>query len=280
MATKEYNDYQVQAGQVLGSSALNHNVDLVSSKLFVNPGTTLDTITGFAPPVADTGGAVQIMNMSTGNRDVRLVLNSTDSSTANRVNGPPGLTEIRLAGREKVDLCYMTSLGWVVEAPSVTLNPVAAVVAPSTAVPVALAPAGAVGSSAGYARGDHVHPLPTIAVNSAPGRALATTAAPSPWQVSADKYAMVNYSAQITCAALLIAGQDGRIDLVSDASTNPTTIRASMRNANSGVLSLTSIQMNPLTYIVPPGHYVGLFTRNLVGTPSFSLVTQTEHIIG
>lgn len=112
---------------------------------------------------------------------------------------------------------------------------------------------------------------------STPSRALNSAG----FQPSVTKRTLVSYSLRITCTAALLAPQDGKVELMSDENSTPTTVRATVQNRNSVSISLTAIneQTGIMTYIVPPGHYVRLISTQTVGTPSFSIISQTEQIL-
>lgn len=107
--------------------------------------------------------------------------------------------------------------------------------------------------------------------NSALGRALNTTFMPS-----ATRPTWVSYSINI----LTTNNENGLVELRSDAASPPTTIRASRRSSFSvsGILGVTGNgnDTNALNFLVPAGHYVRLVTTNTAGTPTFSIVSQTE----
>ena len=76
-------------------------------------------------------------------------------------------------------------------------------------------------------------------------------------------------------------GEVGTVELRSDTSSPPTTVRCSAQNnfSVSGVLGVTgtSTVRSVLVYVVPPGHNVRLVTS---GTATFTLANQTEETIG
>lgn len=149
----------------------------------------------------------------------------------------------------------------------------------SNSTPTALAATGASGSASAYSRDDHVHPLPTVAT-SIPSRTLNSAG----FQPSTTKVVLVTYSVRITCTASLAGGQDGKIELMSDSNSTPTTVRATAQNRNSVSLAIALTAVNEqttcLTYLVPIGHYIRLTSTQTTGTPAFSIVSQTETVIG
>lgn len=151
--------------------------------------------------------------------------------------------------------------------------------APATATPAAPAASGAVGTASKYAREDHVHPLPAAAA-STPSRTLNSAG----FQPSTTKLVLVSYSVRITCTASLSGGQDGKIELMSDANATPTTVRAVAQNRNSVSLAIALTAINEqtaqLSALVPAGHYVRLISTQTTGAPTFAIVSQSEVVVG
>lgn len=145
--------------------------------------------------------------------------------------------------------------------------------------PSPVAAAGLVGTSALAARADHVHAVASIAPNSSPGRSLNTTFKPS-----ATKQVLCIYGVQITCTASLAGGANGRVRLLSDAASPPTTIRAEIQNQNSVSLAIALTAVNGQTgllmYLCPADHNIRLETNNTTGTPAFTLISQCEIPLG
>lgn len=121
-----------------------------------------------------------------------------------------------------------------------------------------------------------VHPvvpeslLDNFVPDSAQGRTLRTN-----FQPSERRPVLVTYSVQIT----VTSGENGMVQLISDASSTPTTVRSQISHGLTitGLLTGgTGIVTGTLTYLVPKGHYVRIQTTNTAGTPAFSLVAQTE----
>lgn len=105
----------------------------------------------------------------------------------------------------------------------------------------------------------------------------------SPHQVSSTRPALVAYSARVVSAITLTAGQAGRIELRSDSSNPPTTVRARVAGGITGTLvvgaTLTDINEKTLTYLVPAGHFVQIVSVNETGTPTYSLGAQVEEVL-
>lgn len=116
-------------------------------------------------------------------------------------------------------------------------------------------------------------------VTSSPGRSFNSTFTPS-----ATKATLVCYTVEIACTANLVGGQAGRVRLLSDTSTPPTTERCQVYNENSVSLALAITAINKqratLWHFVPPGHKVYLESTQVTGTPTITLVTQTEVTLG
>ncbi len=111
-----------------------------------------------------------------------------------------------------------------------------------------------------------------------------TRAIGTAFQPSTTKPTLVSYSAKTQVTNPLLAGTStATLVLLSDAANPPTTERARVE-ASSGVgvsvtLALTTTNTAPLTYIVPPGHYVRLVST-VVGTGATSIASQVEQTLG
>ncbi len=90
---------------------------------------------------------------------------------------------------------------------------------------------------------------------------------------------MCIYTIEISATATLASNQNALVELRSDASSTPTTVRCSTScgvNLTLGVtIGFTNSQRATLIYIVPPGHNVRLNTT-ITGTATATLVNQTE----
>lgn len=163
-------------------------------------------------------------------------------------------------------------------------------VAPATAIPQTPG-TGTVGTSLKYAREDHIHPAQSVTVGpqgpagfgtvtpSTPTRTIGTA-----FQPSATNAVLCIYSIQIACTASLTGGQTGTVQLLSDASNPPTTVRATIGNQNTSTLTIgltiVNNQTATLSYLVPIGQYVKLVSANVTGTPTFTMIAQTEEVLG
>lgn len=105
---------------------------------------------------------------------------------------------------------------------------------------------------------------------STPSRTLGTA-----FQPSSTRPVDVSYSGRVSCTSTLLGGQAGRLELLSDASNPPTTVRSRVACALSGVAATNGVEA-PLQYRVPTGHYVLIQSVTETGTPSFTLNTQVE----
>jgi len=103
-----------------------------------------------------------------------------------------------------------------------------------------------------------------------PARALGTA-----FQPSSTRPVATSYSGRVSCTSTLLGGQAGRIELLSDAANPPTTVRARVACALSGVVATNGAE-SPLAYIVPIGHYVLLQSVTETGTPTYTLTSQVE----
>lgn len=100
------------------------------------------------------------------------------------------------------------------------------------------------------------------------------------FQLSTTRPTEVHYSARIDSTMSLTGGQVGRVDLLSDASNPPTTVRARVAGGATGTLSLglsvTDTTEGELSYTVPAGHYVLLQAVDEVGAPTQTITAQVE----
>lgn len=114
---------------------------------------------------------------------------------------------------------------------------------------------------------------------STPVRVLGTA-----FQPHATKAVFVSYSVKTQVTNPALAGASvATVTLLSDVNNPPTTERA-RDEATSSVglavsIALTTSNTAPLSYIVPPGHFVRLVST-ITGTGSTSLVSQTEEVLG
>lgn len=141
----------------------------------------------------------------------------------------------------------------------------------------AVGPAGATGS-VGATGATGPAGLGTV-TPSTPTRALGTA-----FQPSTTKAVFCSYSIKTTVTnPLLIGTSTAMVQLFSDAANPPTTERCRAAAESSvGVtvtLALTTANSAPLTYIVPPGHYVRLVST-VAGTGTTAIVSQTEEALG
>lgn len=128
-------------------------------------------------------------------------------------------------------------------------------------------------SSLTYLNGALTFPNTSV-TPSAPTRALGTT-----YQNTNGKVLRIAASIKMVCASPLLAGQEVKIELMSDSATTPTTVRSTMSNAVSGVLSLTNSNTQQFSYDVPPNHYYRTVVTNVTGSPATpTVVNWTEEV--
>lgn len=109
----------------------------------------------------------------------------------------------------------------------------------------------------------------------------------SAFQVSSTRAAMVSYTVDIASTLSLTSGQTGTVTLQyaddSGFTTNVKTVQSSA-NGNTGSLTiglgLTQTATASLTGIIPAGKYVRLVTANTTGTPTFTMRTAQEVLLG
>lgn len=103
------------------------------------------------------------------------------------------------------------------------------------------------------------------------------------FQPNLERPCLVTYSIRIDSTLENAGGEEGLVELMSDAASTPTIVRVSGINGNTGTVDIaTSVVSSDtviLTYLVPAGDYVRLITTNLVGNPDFTLIHQTEIIL-
>jgi hypothetical protein len=98
------------------------------------------------------------------------------------------------------------------------------------------------------------------------------------FQPSTTRPVLLIYTIRITTSTG--GSAEGLVQLLSDTSNPPTTVRCSVDNGNGiagiSLATISSFQNGVLVYMVPPNQYVKLLTTNVSGTPSFMLEQQTE----
>ncbi len=117
------------------------------------------------------------------------------------------------------------------------------------------------------------------AVASTPSRTLGTAFRPS-----TNRLSLVTFSASADCTITLSGGQEGRVELLSDSSNPPTTIRSDVtgcKNTGTVVVGVTVVvgTRGTASYLVPAGDFVLLRTVNVTGTPSYAITRQTEQTL-
>lgn len=104
-----------------------------------------------------------------------------------------------------------------------------------------------------------------------PARVLNTT-----FQPSASRPTLVIYTVRIEQPASIATPQQARIELRSDAADPPVTVRCQTRQARGTPTDATLAHDAVLVHLVPAGHRVRLENVTVSGTPTFTLVNQTE----
>lgn len=115
----------------------------------------------------------------------------------------------------------------------------------------------------------------TLATPSTSTRVLGTPFQPDPLHM-----VLCVYTIRIVTTATIGGGSDGQVQLRSDAATTPTTVRCQARNGQVVTLAIILQSVNTqdavLTYLCPAGHYINLVATNNSGSPTVSIVQQTE----
>lgn len=114
----------------------------------------------------------------------------------------------------------------------------------------------------------------------APARALNATFAPNP----PSRIVFACYTIHLSCTVTVGQTCTSTVQLVSDASTPPTTVRSQTSMSLGGILvvglTTTNTQDTPLCYMVPTGQNVRLNSSSSgTGTATASIVQQTEEVI-
>lgn len=115
--------------------------------------------------------------------------------------------------------------------------------------------------------------MPGVVTN--PIRAFNTT-----FQPSATRPTLCCYSVRIAADISIGGAESGRVELVSDALTTPTTVQARMAHGLTGTVvvgvAITSITESVLSYLVPASHNVRLNTIDETTAPTYTLMLATE----
>lgn len=105
----------------------------------------------------------------------------------------------------------------------------------------------------------------------------------SDFQPSSTLPTMVFYTVELICTANLSGGETATVELRSDSASTPTTVRTTVRNANSVslaiALTLVNTHVGVLSYIVPAGHNVRLVS-SATGSPTITLLSSVEVALG
>lgn len=102
----------------------------------------------------------------------------------------------------------------------------------------------------------------------------------SAFQPSTTQPTYVSYALRVVSSITLSGGQAGRIELRSDSSNPPSTVRGRVAGGATGTVvvgvSMSDTAEGTISYIVPAGHYVLLQSVNETGTPTYSINSQVE----
>lgn len=116
-----------------------------------------------------------------------------------------------------------------------------------------------------------------------PGFQLGATVTPSPlralnstFQPHLTKPVVVRYPISITISATVLVGQTGSVELRSDASNPPTTVKDIVTETTNLGLVITQTSVQFVTCLVNPGHYVRLVTSGAATISIGSAQTETE----
>lgn len=150
---------------------------------------------------------------------------------------------------------------------------------------------GLVSALAGKASSSHSHAISDVTglQTALDGKIASTVSTATPSRTlnsnftpSATKMVWVAYTISISCSATIAGGgQTGKVELRSDTSSTPTTVRAWIANTNSVSLAVAvgvvNTQEATISCMVPAGHNVRLVSS---GSATISIVAQCEVTIG
>ena len=109
-------------------------------------------------------------------------------------------------------------------------------------------------------------------------RTLGTT-----FQPSSTRPTLVIFSVRVVSQITISGGQAGRIELQSDASNPPSTVRGRVAGGITGTavvgLTLNDTAEGTMVYLVPAGHFARLQSTNETGTPTYSITAQWEIVL-
>lgn len=114
--------------------------------------------------------------------------------------------------------------------------------------------------------------------HSTPTRALGTA-----FQPSTSRPVVGCYSVQIDTTINLSGGESGRVEILSDASNPPTTIRGSTPAGITGTavlgLALATVGGGQLCVTARPNDFVLLRSVDVTGTPAYTITRQSEDLL-
>lgn len=112
----------------------------------------------------------------------------------------------------------------------------------------------------------------TFVPNSTPGRSLNTN-----FQPSSTRPVFVSYTVRINLEPTVQS--QGRVELLSDASNPPTNLRCQVRAGRAAGSVASHSRDSVLCGFIPAGHFVRLNVVTESGTPTITLIAQTETIL-
>lgn len=117
-----------------------------------------------------------------------------------------------------------------------------------------------------------------VSSTSTPSRTLGTAFRPS-----VSRLIVVYYSARVSTPLTISGGAVGRVELLSDSSNPPTTVRARVACGSTGAVlvgtSTATLCESELHYLVPIGDYVLLQSVTESGSPTYSINAQSEQTL-
>lgn len=113
-----------------------------------------------------------------------------------------------------------------------------------------------------------------VVATSAPSRSINTA-----FQPSTTHTVLGHWSVRIATAVTVLTGSQGRVELRSDSSNPPTTVRARCAGGSAAGVTLSSVTECEMTYAVPIGDWVRLFSVDEAGTPTYSVTAVAEQTL-
>lgn len=120
-------------------------------------------------------------------------------------------------------------------------------------------------------RGLETNGIYGVISTASPTRIIGTT-----FQPSVTRSIKGNWSVRVATSTTLILGSIGRVELRSDSSSPPTTVRARCAGGDAAGLTVNHVTECQFSYTVPLGDYVRLVSVDEAGTPTYTVTAVAE----